>query len=74
MLFAENASVVAYEVICILGMFFSPYYYCIHIFYLFGKVKMLTSVYMAVVSNLNQLLFLVFLSVAFFLVFSMLTL
>lgn len=55
-------------------MFFSPYYYCIHIFYLFGKVKMLTSVYMAVVSNLNQLLFLVFLSVAFFLVFSMLTL
>jgi hypothetical protein len=70
----KNASVVAYEIISILGLLVSPYYYCIHLFYLFGKVKTLTNVYMAVVHNLYQLLFLVFLSVAFFLVFSILTL
>jgi len=66
--------VVGYELICVLGLLVSPYYYCIHLFYLFGRVKMLTSVYRAGVSNLEQLLFLVFLSVAFFLVFSILTL
>lgn len=62
-----------YQLISILGLLVSPYYYCIHIFYLFGRVKTLTNVYMAVVMNLYQLLFLAFLSIGFFVVFSILT-
>jgi len=66
------ASIFLYFLICVLGMFSSPYYYSAHIFYLFTKVKVLDNVYQAVFKNLQELLLLALVSVGIFLVLSVL--
>lgn len=73
-LLSEKLSVVVYLLICVLGLFASPYYYSIHLFYLFSKISVLENVYEALVKNFSQLFYLALFGVGFFVVFSILTL
>lgn len=66
------ASIFLYFLICLLGIFVSPYYYSAHLFYLFSKVKVLENVYQAVFKNLQELLLLALVSIGIFLVLSVL--
>jgi hypothetical protein len=51
----------------------SPYYYSIHLLYLFAKIKVLENVFKAIVNNIYQLMYLALLGIAFFVVFSILS-
>ena len=70
----EVSPSIIYYFICVLGLLVSPYYYSIHLFYLFAKIKVLENVFKAVITNIYQLMYLAILGIAFFIVFSILTL
>lgn len=65
-------SIFLYFLICVLGMFRSPYYYSAHLFYLFARIKLLDNVYQAIFKNLQELLLLGLVSICVFLMLSVL--
>ena len=64
---------IIYYLVCVLGLFVSPYYYSVHILFLFAKIKVLENVFKAITYNIYQLVYLALLGIAFFIVFSILS-